>query len=43
LAGLTGLQASDHRIGEDATVLVVCTEGATDPDAWREILGVEAL
>jgi diaminopropionate ammonia-lyase len=26
-------------LGPDASVLVLCTEGATDPDSWREITG----
>lgn len=43
LAGLTLLQASDQRLSEEATVVVLCTEGATDPEAWWRILGVEVL
>lgn len=43
LAGLAALQESDHPLAPDATVLVLCTEGATDPlSRWR-ILGVEVV
>ncbi len=51
-AGLAGLQALRHvgvppeldgAIGPDATVLVIMTEGASDPLQWRRILGVELL
>ncbi|MGH9056693.1 MAG: diaminopropionate ammonia-lyase [Acidimicrobiales bacterium] len=30
-------------LAPDASVLIVCTEGATDPGAWREILGVKEI
>lgn len=43
LAGLAALQASEHRLPSDATVLVLCTEGATDRAAWRRILGAEEI
>jgi len=43
LAGLAALQASDRPIAHDAKVLVVCTEGITDPVARRRILGVEVV
>lgn len=43
LAGLAALQAADRPLASDATVLVVCTEGATDPVARWRILGVEVV
>jgi len=43
LAGLAALQASDRPIGCDAKVLVVCTEGITDPVARWRILGVDVV
>ncbi len=43
LAGLAALQAADRPIARDAKVLVVCTEGATDPVARWRILGVEVV
>jgi len=39
----TGLQSEAAQVHGDATVLVVCTEGVTDPVEWRRSLGVEAL
>ena len=51
-AGLAGLNALkrlgvppelSEATGPDATVLVVMTEGASDPLQWRRILGVELL
>jgi diaminopropionate ammonia-lyase len=45
-AGLAGLlAAADRGLGpelgltRDATVLLLCTEGATDPEAYREVVG----
>jgi len=45
LAGLTALQRGDTlwRVGPDATVLVLTTEGPTDPTAWWGVLGVEVV
>lgn len=43
LAGLAALQAGDQPLASDATVLILCTEGATDPVARWGILGVEVL
>jgi diaminopropionate ammonia-lyase len=40
LAGLNALQASLSAPGPDATVLVLCTEGPTDPVEWRRTLGL---
>ncbi|MGH9056948.1 MAG: pyridoxal-phosphate dependent enzyme, partial [Acidimicrobiales bacterium] len=42
-AGPSASQGSPPRLGADASVLIVCTEGATDPGAWREILGVKEI
>jgi len=48
LAGLTALVDADlsnglsdvgERLGPDSTVLLLCTEGATDPGAYRDIVG----
>jgi len=42
-AGLAGLLAWSADLGGDLTgqqVVIVTTEGATDPDAWRRIVGV---
>jgi hypothetical protein len=30
-------------VGPDATVLVVCTEGPTDPVEWRRTLGIQLI
>jgi diaminopropionate ammonia-lyase len=45
-AGLAGLLAAHERglgaglgLTPDATVMLICTEGATDPDAYREVVG----
>jgi diaminopropionate ammonia-lyase len=43
LAGLTALQSQDAALPPDATVLVVCTEGPTDPVEWRRTLGIELI
>jgi len=43
LAGLQRLQGTDQRVPAGATVVVLCTEGATDPAAWWQILGVDVL
>jgi diaminopropionate ammonia-lyase len=43
LAGLIALQQEGNEIAGDATVLVICTEGVTDPVEWRRSLGVEVL
>jgi diaminopropionate ammonia-lyase len=43
LGALIALQSDAARAQEEATVLVVCTEGVTDPVEWRRSLGVEAL
>jgi diaminopropionate ammonia-lyase len=53
-AALAGLQAicadpagaparAALRLGPDSRVLVLCTEGATDPEAWTRITGCPAL
>ncbi len=51
-AGLAGLDAMrlqpassalELLLGEDSEVLVLVTEGASDREAWRQILGVEAV
>jgi diaminopropionate ammonia-lyase len=51
-AGLAGLAALRSRgrssplasaVPPGASVLVICTEGASDPVEWRRILGVEAV
>jgi diaminopropionate ammonia-lyase len=48
-AGLAGLLAAHERglgpelgLTRDATVMLLCTEGATDPDAYREVVGAVA-
>jgi diaminopropionate ammonia-lyase len=48
-AGLAGLLAAHERglgpevgLTPDATVMLLCTEGATDPDAYREVVGAAA-
>ncbi len=43
LAGLTALQSQGAALPHDATVLVVCTEGPTDPVEWRRTLGIELV
>ena len=43
LAGVTALQAHGPGIAPGATVLVLCTEGPTDPEEWRRTLGVELV
>lgn len=49
LAGLAALRSLDSdsslagALPADARVLVMCTEGASDPAQWREILGVEPV
>ncbi len=43
LAGLSALQARGGAVAADATVLVLCTEGPTDPAEWRRTLGVELV
>jgi diaminopropionate ammonia-lyase len=49
LAGLLALRADGRRppvsdlVGPQSTVLVVCTEGASDPAQWRRTLGVELV
>ena len=30
------------RLNSDSSVLLICTEGATDPEAYREIVGAAA-
>ncbi len=51
-AGLAGLEALQHvgpppelasGLSPDATVLVIVTEGASDPLQWRRILGIELV
>lgn len=49
-AGLAGLDVVAERaaewgapLGPDTNVLVLCTEGATDPAAYREIVGAEPV
>jgi diaminopropionate ammonia-lyase len=48
-AGLAGLLAARERglgpdlgLTADATLMLLCTEGATDPDAYREVVGAAA-
>ncbi len=43
LAGLTALVRQGRGPGAEATVLLLCTEGVTDPVGWRGILGIEVL
>jgi diaminopropionate ammonia-lyase len=49
LAGLTALVGAGPGsplagvVGAESSVLLVCTEGASDKDEWRRILGVELL
>lgn len=43
LAGLSALASSGRAVGDGATVLLICTEGVTDPVGWRQILGVEVV
>lgn len=43
LAGLTVLQSHDQPLPATATVLLLCTEGATDREAWWRILGVDVV
>jgi diaminopropionate ammonia-lyase len=43
LGGLIALQSGAGPVPGDATVLVICTEGVTDPTEWRRSLGVEVL
>jgi diaminopropionate ammonia-lyase len=43
LAGLAALQAGGGGFDEQATILILCTEGPTDIEAWRGILGVEVI
>jgi threonine dehydratase len=38
-ASLAGLVQAAGVLPPDATALVLCTEGATDPVAYREIVG----
>ena len=43
LAGLMALQAQGPAIPRGSTVLVLCTEGPTDPVEWQRTLGVEPV
>jgi diaminopropionate ammonia-lyase len=43
LAGLTLLQSHDQPLPATATVLLLCTEGATDREGWWRILGVDVV
>lgn len=39
LAGLTSVVGHVDELGPDATVVLLCTEGVTDPDNFRRIVG----
>ena len=39
LAGLTSVVGHVDELGPDATVVILCTEGVTDPDNFRRIVG----
>jgi diaminopropionate ammonia-lyase len=43
LAGLRAVAAAMNAELYDRNALVLCTEGATDPDAYRRIVGHDAL
>ncbi|HET9058977.1 MAG TPA: diaminopropionate ammonia-lyase [Acidimicrobiales bacterium] len=43
LAGLDAMCEQKRGPGPGATVLLLCTEGVTDPVGWRSILGIEVL
>ncbi len=43
LAGLEALHGQGRGPGAGASVLLLCTEGVTDPVGWRSILGLEVL